>query len=157
MSLDQSTKCTGFCIMVDKKIEKSGVLKIENADKLEVLERFRIMFKYISDLIEDVNPDYLVLESCQFQNNYSVYAQLNRLQGLIMGYLFQKEIGFVFIEPTAWKSCCKIQGRKRVEQKKNTIQFVLDTYGLSVSEDEADAIGIATWGNKNLQEIKGDK
>lgn len=62
-----------------------------------------------------------------------------------MAYLFKTDIGFKIIEPSAWKSFCKIKGRKREEQKKNTQVFVKGKYNIEVSEDEADAIGIGTW------------
>ena len=38
--------------------------------------------------------------------------------------------------------------------KANTKKFVADKYGLIVSEDEADAVGIATWAVANIEEDK---
>jgi Holliday junction resolvasome RuvABC endonuclease subunit len=102
-------------------------------------------------LIKDVNPDYIVFEQVQFQNNHGTFQQLSQLQGIIMAYLFNINIGFTIIEPTAWKSCCKIKGRKRVEQKENTKIFVKEKYKAEVSEDEADAIGIGYWAIHNLK------
>jgi Holliday junction resolvasome RuvABC endonuclease subunit len=105
----------------------------------------------IKSLIKQTKPDYIVFENVQFQNNYGTFQQLSQLQGVIMAYLFETDIGFIIIEPSAWKSCCGIKGRKREEQKKNTQIYVKDKYGFDVSEDEADAIGIGTWAIKNIK------
>ena len=100
------------------------------------------MKNLISNLIHRVKPDVIFFEDIQFQRNYQTYKQLAQLQGIIMAYLFQKDIAFVVVPPTKWKSVCGIKGKQRTEQKKNTQKFVLNTYGLNVGEDESDAIGI---------------
>jgi hypothetical protein len=55
------------------------------------------------------------------------------------------------IEPSAWTSFCLIKGRKRIEQKASTIQMVKNKYGIEVSEDIADAIGIGTWAINHIK------
>lgn len=105
----------------------------------------------IKSLIQRTKPDYIVFENVQFQNNYGTFQQLSQLQGVIMAYLFETDIGFTIIEPSAWKSCCGIKGRKREEQKKNTQLYVKEKYSYDVSEDEADAVGIGTWAIKNIK------
>lgn len=142
LSLDQSTKLTGYCLISNNKIIESGVLTVEEADKKNTVERLKIMKNLISNLIHRVKPDVIFFEDIQFQRNYQTYKQLAQLQGIIMAYLFQKDIAFVVVPPTKWKSVCGIKGRARKEQKKNTQKFVLNTYGLNVGEDESDAIGI---------------
>ena len=69
-----------------------------------------------------------------------------------MAYFFKIDIGFVIVKPSEWKGICKIKGRKREEQKLNTIAFVLDEFGLNVSEDIADSIGIGVWSIKTIKE-----
>lgn len=106
----------------------------------------------IIDLIDEVNPSFIVFEDVQFQRNYGTFKQLSQLQGVIMAYLFKLNIGFQIIQPSAWKSFCGIKGRKRIEQKENTQLFVRNKYNIKASEDEADAIGIGTWAiNKILK------
>lgn len=152
LTLDQSTKITGYSIFKNKKLDTYGLLNA-NADEKNPIERMKEMNDKIIALIENVKPDYIVFEQVQFQNNYGTFQQLSRLQGIIMAYLFHIDIGFNLIEPTAWKSCCGIKGRKRVEQKANTQKFVLEKYNVDVSEDEADAIGIGYWAISNLKTI----
>lgn len=151
LAIDQSTKITGYSIFIDKKLETYGLLKSNEKEK-NPIERMKEMNDKIIALINNVKPDYIVFEQVQFQNNYGTFQQLSQLQGIIMAYLFSINIGFTLIEPTAWKSCCGIKGRKRIEQKENTQKFVKNTYGYDVSEDEADAIGIGYWSIKNLRQ-----
>lgn len=149
LTLDQSTTFTGWCLMENKKYDSSGVLSV-NKDE-DTIERLKLMYEEIVNLINRVKPDIVLIEDVQFQRNYSTYRTLSQLQGVIMAYLFEKDLPFYIIPSTAWKSCCGIKGKARKEQKKNTQIFVKNTYGLDVSEDEADAIGLATYGNENIK------
>lgn len=108
------------------------------------------MYDNIVELINTTQLDFIVLEDVQFQNNYATFQQLSQLQGVIISILFERNIGFQFVQPTKWKSYCNIKGKKRIEQKANTIQMVKSKYNLDVSEDEADAIGIGVWASNNL-------
>lgn len=134
--------------MENKKYDSSGVLSV-NKDE-DTIERLKLMHKEIVNLINRVKPDIVLIEDVQFQRNYSTYRTLSQLQGVIMAYLFEKDLPFYIIPSTAWKSYCGIKGKVRKEQKKNTQIFVKNTYNLDVSEDEADAIGMATYGIINI-------
>lgn len=111
------------------------------------------MYKHIKNTIQKIQPDFIVFENVQFQQNYGTFQQLSQLQGLVMALLFETDIGFQIIEPSAWKSFCGIKGRKREEQKKNTQIFVKNKYGIDVSEDEADSVGIGVWSLNNIKSI----
>jgi len=150
LALDQSTKNTGWCIITKDSIEDYGLITV-NPDS-PMLIRLKEMFMKIRNLIEKTNPDFVVFEGTQYQNNAGVFMNLSKLHGLIMSILFLREIGFFIVEPTCWKAFCKIAGKKREQQKANTKKYVAETYGLIVSEDEADAIGIATWAINNISE-----
>lgn len=108
------------------------------------------MYFEVKELIDIVKPEYVCLEAVQFQNNYNTYSQLSQLQGVIFSILFEEDLPFVLIEPTAWRKFCKITGKKRIEQKASTIQFVKENYGRDVTEDEADSIGIGVWISNKL-------
>lgn len=152
LSLDQSTKLTGWCLMKNNKYDSSGVLPVD--DKEETIERMQLMYKEIVQLIKRVKPDMVLFEDTQFQRNYASFRTLSQLQGIIMAYLFELDLPFYIVPSTAWKSCCHIKGKKREEQKMNTQKYIKETYGLDVSEDEADAIGIATYGIINIKDGK---
>lgn len=156
LALDQSTKATGYSVFIEDRLFNYGTLEVDKNEK-NPIERMKLMYDKIKRLTDVVSPDYIVFENVQFQNNYGTFQQLSQLQGVVMAFLFETNIGFTIIEPSAWKSCCGIKGRKRVEQKKNTQIFVKDTYNIDTCEDEADAIGIGTWAIQNIKMQKGIK
>ena len=121
-----------------------------NVKENNPLERMRIMGNLIRNKLRKLCPDVVVIEGVQFQNNYRTYSQLSQMQGVIFNILFEQNIEFRLIEPTAWKSYSKIKGKKRVEQKENTILMVRNKFNINVSEDEADAIGIGIWAINNI-------
>ena len=154
LTLDQSTKVTGFSVFKESKLDQYGLLTVNKNEK-NAIERMKLMSGEIRQLINTIKPDYIVFENVQFQRNYKTYQQLSQLQGVLMALLFEIDIGFTIIEPSAWKSSCEIKGKKRAEQKENTQIFVKNKFGIDVSEDEADAIGIGVWATKNIKRMKG--
>lgn len=138
---DQSTRASGYSIWENKKLSEYGTLIIEDSDKYTPYERIREMYFMIRSLLDTEKPNFVSLEGVQFQNSHFVHAMLSELRGTIVAQLFERDIGFIDVPPTKWKSFCKIKGCKREEQKANTIQMVKELYDLDCNEDEADAIG----------------
>lgn len=151
LALDQASKITGYALITTEGIQKYGMLRAPDPDA-PYIERLRFMYLNIKDLIKKEKPSYVVFEATQYQNNFAAFGTLSMLQGVIMAELFNKKLGFYIVPATCWKSFCKIKGRKRAEQKANTMKFVADTYNIIATEDEADAIGIATWAINNIEE-----
>lgn len=152
LCLDQATKISGYSIFEDKNLITYGILEVDQKEK-NYVERIKQMNGKIIQLINDNNPDFVVFEDVQFQRNYQTYQFLSQLQGVIMANLFDLNLGFQIIEPSGWKSFCGIKGKKREEQKKNTQEFVKNKYGIDVSEDEADAIGIGIWAINKIRTV----
>jgi len=109
------------------------------------------MISLIKSIIDEHKPDFIVFEDTQFQKSYLTFKELSQLQGVLMAYLFDINIGFEIVPPSTWKSFCKIKGRKRIEQKANTIQMIKDKYNLELSEDICDAIGIGIWSKDKIK------
>ena len=148
LSLDQATKITGYAIKDGNTVHYS-TLSVD--PKLEPLERMKHMFDKIKALIEQEKPDYVSIEDTQMQGSPKVYQQLSQFQGALFGYFFDHDTPFVVIPPVVWKSHCGLKGRKREEQKANTIAWVKETYGFEVNEDEADALGQMSYFSSILQ------
>lgn len=136
-------------MFVDNKLIDYGTLLSDHKEK-NTLERIKQMTDEIVKTVEIAKPDFVILENIQFQRNIATFKSLAQLQGCIMYHLNNSNIGYAFVEPSAWKSYCGIKGKKREEQKKNTIAYVKGKYNVDVSEDIADAIGIGTWAINNL-------
>lgn len=150
LALDQASKVTGYALITTEGIEQYGT--ITASTDLNYIERLRIMYSNIQELIKKTKPSYVVFEATQYQNNFAAFGTLSMLQGVIMAELFRKKLGFYIVPATCWKSFCGIKGKKRQEQKANTKAFVAERYNIIATEDEADAIGIATWALGNIEE-----
>ena len=142
--LDQATKCTGFSVWVDGSLQEYGAIEVTDKE-LSSIERIREMREKVFEIVKKYTPEMLCIEGVQYQNNQAVYCQLSQLQGAIMTIAFDMDISLYIIPPTVWKGHCEIKGKKRSEQKANTIEMVKQMYGIDVSEDTADAIGIGRY------------
>ena len=149
LALDQSTKHTGYSLFDGDMLVRSGVLDV--GKELPIYERMNRMRRMITDLIRQLNPDMLVFEQVQYQSNQKVYSQLSQLQGFVMCVAFDENLPFYIVEPVVWKSYAKIHGRKRAEQKADTVAKAEELFHVGVSEDEADAIFIGYWAANNIE------
>ncbi len=142
-AFDQSTHTTGYAVNLDGNIIKTGVLQSDG--RLNAIDRMIQMRDLIIKQIQAENPDYISIEGVQYQNNAMVYSTLSQLQGVLFATFKDMNIKFEVVAPSVWKNYIKIKGKRRNEQKKNTILWVKETHNLSVSEDEADAVGISEY------------
>ena len=150
LNFDQATKISGYSLFDNKELVAYGKLEVDKKEK-NIIERMKQMISLIKLKINEHKPDFIVFEDCQFQKSYKTYQELSQMQGVLMNVLFELNIGFEIVSPSTWRSYSKIKGRKRVEQKFNTQIFVKDKYGIEVSEDIADAIGIGVFSSNKVK------
>lgn len=148
IALDQATKITGYSVWVNGKLKRHGILK-SDVDENNPILRMELMYKRVRELIKREKPDFVALEGVFYSGRISTYNQLANMQGVIFGILFEFDIGFVVIEPTAWKAYCGIEGRAREAQKRSAIQRVHDIYKVDAEEDACEAICIGEWAVNN--------
>lgn len=144
MSVDQSTRCSGYCLVVDDEYVCSGVIDMSKS-KLETQERSFEMAKAIWKLIKKHKPDYLIIEDVQNQGSTKTVIILARLQGLILGYAEAHGVQTHILAPTVWRSELHyLQGPKvkRAELKQQSADYVKKNYGFVKSEDENEAIAL---------------
>lgn len=138
ISIDQASKKSGIAVFIDGKYHHSTVLEVD--EKLPIIERMKQMYDKIKEYVNAENPDYISIENVQYQNNFKVYQQLSQFQGVLYAYFFDTDMPFILLEPSAWRSFNEIKGRKRDEQKQAAIEKVKELYGITVTDDEAEAI-----------------
>jgi len=148
LGLDQSTKITGWSLWEDDKLVDYGALDSSVKENLPLV-RMEEMYKLVKNLTKTHNPDFVVIEGVQFQNNFNVYGQLSQMQGVLFSLMYERDIGFVVCEPTKWRSFFGIKGQKREEHKAAAIQYVKEKYRIEASEDTCEAILIGCWGVAN--------
>lgn len=144
---------TGFSLWNKGELIEYGSLVADKKEK-DIMERMSQMYFKIKDLLEKSKPDFVVLEGVQYQNSFKTLMQLSQLQGIIISLLFERNIGYVLIEPTAWKAFMKITGRKRVDQKASAIQKVKELFNIDAEEDVAEAVLIGSWGVASIYQTK---
>lgn len=137
LSLDQSTNITGWSIFKDGKLKGCGYYLAQGKHSIEKINDTE---NFLIDMIKTHNPDMIIIEDIQYQNNIHTFKVLAELLGVLENSLYKNEIAYIIIPSTQWKSLCGIKGRKRDEQKQNAIKFVREKFNIDVSSDVADAI-----------------
>ena len=147
LSLDQSTRVSGWSLFQDGKYVCSGIIDM-NKSKLETDKRSFEMAKEIWKIINKYKPQFIILEGVQQQSNPSTMIILARLAGMIIGYAEAHNVHTYILLPSQWRKVLGYsQGAKvkRQELKQQSLDYVKKNLGLDFSEDEAEAIaeGIA--------------
>ena len=141
MSLDQSTRCSGYSVFDSGEYICSGVIDMSKSP-LETYERSFEMAKEIWKVIDKYKPSHLILEDVQQQSNPKTVIILARLAGMILGYAEAHNIQTHILLPSQWRKALNYsQGAKvkRQELKQQSIDYVKDVFGLDLPEDEAEA------------------
>ena len=144
MSIDQSTRCSGYAVFEDSIYICSGVINMSKS-KLETEERSFEMAREIWKVINKYKPDHLVLEGCQQQSNPKTMIILARLAGMIIGYSEAHNVKTHTLLPSQWRKALQYsQGAKvkRQELKQQSIDYVKKNLNLYLSEDECESICI---------------
>lgn len=142
VSMDQSTRMSGFCCFDDGRYVESGVVDMSKS-KLETDKRSFEMAKALWKVLKKYKPDYLVLEDTQQQNNVKTVITLARLQGMIIGYAEAHGVEVHILLPSQWRAALGYsQGPnvKRAELKQQSIDYVKEHFGFNKTEDECEAI-----------------
>lgn len=146
LALDQASKVTGYAIFDDTKLIKYGTFTTTAADDIE---RFAMIRAWLLSMISSWRPDYIGIEGIQFQEEGSgqkmgitVFQTLARLQGILMMACHDEKVSFEICPTNTWRHSCGVKGKTRTDKKRSTQLLVEQWYGIKVSEDEADAIGI---------------
>ena len=139
LALDQASQTTGYAVYEDKSLKKVGKFTILNTDFGCRLNKFR---DKIQDLIQEFNVNEVVFEEIQLQQNVDTFKKLAMVYGNLLELLTALKLPYHIISSNTWKSKCGIKKTKREQEKKDARAFVENTYGIKVTEDEADAVCI---------------
>ena len=145
LSLDPSTKSTGWAIFTDGSLIEYGVI---TAGSTNLFHRIDKMIEEINNIIVKYNPAEVALEDVipdDVKHNQSVFSALKYLQGYILHTLDDHKIEYKFYTASEWRSKCGIKtgaGVKRGSLKPKDIAFVKKYYNKEVNDDIADAICI---------------
>lgn len=143
LSLDQSSKVTGYAVFTDGKLNDYGKFSFDDVNLDTRLVKIR---NEIKRLINLYSPDEVIFEDIQQQdnksNNIQTFKILAEVYGVISELLQELEIPHSTILASSWKSILSIKGKSRTEQKRNAQQYVMNKYNIDVIQDIADSICI---------------
>ncbi len=147
VSMDQSTRVSGYAVFDDGKYLCSGLVDMSKS-KLDTEERSFEMAKALWKIIKKYHPEHMILEDVQQQSNAKTMIVLARLAGMVIGYAEAHGVKVHILQPSKWRAALSYrQGSKvkREELKRQSIDYVKNNLGLTLSEDECEAIaeGIA--------------
>ena len=144
LALDQATYTTGYAIFDDGQLIKYGTFKTYSPDETD---RYLTIKHWFLSVINNWQPDFIGLEGIQLQNGegrmgVTVFQELARLQGVLMTTCRELKIPFEMCPTNTWRHACGVTGRSRADKKKSMQLIAKKKYDISLSDDEADAIGI---------------
>lgn len=146
LALDQSSRITGWAIFEDKILIKQGKINFDSSIPID--RRLYLIRKQIQKLIEDYEINEVILEDIQLQNNVTnnvkTFKTLAEVFGVISELLYELELPWSAVLASVWKSTLGIKGTNRSAQKKAAQQWVKDTYNITATQDECDAICIGS-------------
>ena len=129
----------------NKELIDSGKFTYEDADLAERLVKIR---KKVETLIDYFHIEKIILEDIQLQNNVGsnvvTYKALAEVIGVLTELAAERKLPYELVSSSSWKSSLQIKGKTRPEQKRNAQQYVINTYGKKVTQDESDAICIGS-------------
>ena len=146
LSVDQATK-TGFSVFKEDDLFKYGCFDLSDVTRKSYGdtyfdEKVLNVQMFLERCIGEFEIDLVVMEDIQKQQNVQTYKNLAYLQGALKLYCYSNHIPYSILKPSEWRKVLKIKGRKREEQKANSIKYVESKYGIIVSDDIADSICI---------------
>lgn len=151
LSLDLSTKSTGYAIFNDGLLIDYGCIKAASTD---VINRIYKIIKEINNILLK-HPDIkkIIVEEVIPENGQDGVGNLRTHKVLMwlqaaLEFLIHDNFSSILIEylyPSEWRKVCGIQtgrGIIRGKLKQADIAFVKKVYNIEVNDDIADAIGI---------------
>lgn len=135
LSLDLSTKSSGFCVFNNGKIVEYGTIKSNDKD---FLVRGQYMAEFVRLLCEKYGKfDKVVIEELKIISNQRTLVMLGIVQGMVIREVRYSEI--VFVAPTVWRKKFHLNGKREDAKRKAIALCKLNGFDTN-SDDEAEAI-----------------
>lgn len=142
--IDQSTKVTGWSVFDDGELVQYGAFVYQKGD---VEERINAHKHWLINFLYTWEPDFVGIEDIQSQEagGYKTFKTLANLQGVFIDTLYEQKIPFGVYPATVWRKLSQVKGRSRADQKISMQTRAKEFYGVTATNDEADAIGIGRY------------
>lgn len=156
LSLDMSTKSSGWAMFENKDLKDYGCITSASTD---LIKRIHVMTDNLKEILNNNKIDKIIVEEVRPDvgaSNIQTHRALMWLQAALAFLVHDefKTIEIEYIYPSSWRAKCGIKngrGIKRETLKEADIRFVKENYGIDVNDDIADAIAI---GHSQINESK---
>lgn len=144
LGLDQASHKTGWAIFDGANLIKYGVFEAGAEDEIA---RFHEVKIWLISMIENWKPDIIAIEGIQYQQNFGVttFQTLARLQGILLDLCYEMNITYKICPTNTWRAHCGVKGQSRSDKKRSMQLLVKKWFDMSVTDDEADAIGLSKY------------
>lgn len=155
LSLDQATYITGWSIYDGTKLIKYGIFETRLANEVE---RDTAVKNWLINMIQNWKPDYIGIEDIQLQDlgkksikdsdnivGIQTFKVLAHLQGILLNTIYEQKIPFIVCPTPTWRKHCGVKGKTKADKKRSMQLLVKQWFDISVTNDEADAIGIGKY------------
>lgn len=155
-ALDQATYITGYSIYDGSELVKFGIFETQLDDEIK---RDNELKQWFINMVNTWKPDHIGLEDIQLQNfgggnsefnpkngvGLQTYKVLAHLQGILMETCYELNLTYTICSPASWRAHCNVKGKTKSDKKKSMQINVKEWFDISVTNDEADAIGIGKY------------
>ena len=148
LALDQATYTSGYSIYDGRNLIRYGTYNTSYKDDGERNHAIKV---WLINMIANWKPDFIGLEGIQYQQDkgprmgVTTFEILARLQGVLIECCVEEGIPYEICPTNTWRHACGVKGRARADKKKSAQLLAKQWYDISVTEDEADAIGIGKY------------
>ena len=151
ISLDPSTRATGWAVFKNEKLFDFGVFSEKNEN---VLERISDISNKVDLLIKKYLPNDIAIENVNITLSAKTAKVLMGLELILELKAYNNNISYKLIRPSSWRKTLGLSNNNktdRKQKKEETMKYVKSKYNLQdILEDEADAICIGEHGVKNF-------
>lgn len=143
IALDNATHITGWAVFDNAELVSYGKYTVKAS---ETSDRIIEMGDWLLNLLNNWEPDTIILEDIQQQNNVTTFKTLAKLQGVLEYILKKGDTEYYIISPSTWKCNAGVKGKSRTDQKKSAQLIVQELYNIQATQDESDAILLGKYG-----------
>lgn len=156
LAFDQASIISGWALFDDNELKKFGNFHLDENQPVSV--RLNNFHARLLNMIEIYQPDVLVFEDIQLQNfggknevGVTTYKVLAAVLGICQMVSAETNIPHYIVHSATWRNFLNIKGRTRTDRKRSAQLLIRQIYEVNVSEDEADAICLGSYGARHYQ------
>ena len=160
IALDQSSHKTGYAIYDGLTLVSYGVYE---STKASPMDRLKAACDWLDSMIANWKPDEIGFEEPQYNPGggddkdkiraHDTFKLLAQIMGALMITAMRAKVKVSTVLIPTWRHHCGVKGRYRADKKRSMQLIAKKEYDITVSDDEADAIGIGKYA-ANLNKIE---